>query len=461
MFLLKDVFKNEKELISKEIEVAGWIKNSRFNNNIGFIELNDGTTFKSIQIVVETKVENFLTISKLFLSSAIIVKGKVVESKGAKQNIEINASEIIIEGESNDKYPLQKKRHTFEFLRTIQHLRPRTNTFNAVFRIRSILSYAIHKFFFERGFVYAHTPIITSSDAEGAGEMFKVTTLDFNKLPKKENGEIDFTKDFFSKPTNLTVSGQLQGEAFAMAYRNIYTFGPTFRAENSNTTRHAAEFWMIEPEIAFADLNDVIKLSEEMVKYIIKFVLDNAPDEMNFFNSFVDNELIERLTKVLNSEFKVMKYTEAIEILKNSKEKFKYPVEWGMDLKTEHERYICEKVVNGPVFLIDYPKEIKAFYMRLNDDNKTVAAMDMLVPGIGELIGGSQREERLDILEKKMIEGNMNLEDYQWYLDLRRYGGTKHGGYGLGFERMIMYVTGMQNIRDVLPFPRTVGLCEF
>lgn len=461
MFLLKDVFKNEKELISKEIEVAGWIKNSRFNNNIGFIELNDGTTFKSIQIVVETKVENFLTISKLFLSSAIIVKGKVVESKGAKQSIEINASEIIIEGESNDKYPLQKKRHTFEFLRTIQHLRPRTNTFNAVFRIRSILSYAIHKFFFERGFVYAHTPIITSSDAEGAGEMFKVTTLDFNKVPKKENGEIDFTKDFFSKPTNLTVSGQLQGEAFAMAYRNIYTFGPTFRAENSNTTRHAAEFWMIEPEIAFADLNDVIKLSEEMVKYIIKFVLDNAPDEMNFFNSFVDNELIERLTKVLNSEFKVMKYTEAIEILKNSKEKFKYPVEWGMDLKTEHERYICEKVVNGPVFLIDYPKEIKAFYMRLNDDNKTVAAMDMLVPGIGELIGGSQREERLDILEKKMIEGNMNLEDYQWYLDLRRYGGTKHGGYGLGFERMIMYVTGMQNIRDVLPFPRTVGLCEF
>lgn len=460
MFLLKDIFEKEKNFIGKEIEVAGWIKNSRFNNNIGFIELNDGTTFKSVQIVVEPKIENFITVSKLFLASAIIVKGVVVESKGSKQSFEINASEIVVEGESNEKYPLQKKRHTFEFLRTIQHLRPRTNTFNAVYRVRSILSYAIHKFFYERGFVYAHTPIITSSDAEGAGEMFRVTTLDLNNIPKNENGELDFSNDFFSKPTNLTVSGQLQGEAFAMAFRNIYTFGPTFRAENSNTTRHVAEFWMMEPEIAFAELKDVIKLSEDMVKYIIKFVLDNAPDEMNFFNSFVDNGLIDRLNSVVNSEFKVMTYTEAIEILKNSKENFKYSVEWGMDLKTEHERYICEKVVNGPVFLIDYPKEIKAFYMRLNDDNKTVAAMDMLVPGIGELIGGSQREERLDILEQKMLEGNMNLQDYQWYLDLRRYGGTKHGGYGLGFERMLMYITGMQNIRDVLPFPRTVGLCE-
>ena len=442
MFLLKDIFANEKNFIDKEVEVAGWIKNSRFNNNIGFIELNDGTTFRSIQIVVESKLDNFQTISKLLLPSAIIVKGKVVKSLGGKQNFEINASEIVVEGESTDKYPLQKKRHTFEFLRTIQHLRPRANTFNAVFRVRSILSYALHKFFFERGFVYAHTPIITASDAEGAGEMFRVTNLDIDNLPRTNNGEVDFTQDFFSKPTNLTVSGQLEGEAFAMAYRNIYTFGPTFRAENSNTTRHAAEFWMIEPEIAFADLKDVIKLSEDMVKYIIKFVLENAPDE-------------------INSEFKVMTYTEAIEILKSSKENFKYPVEWGVDLKTEHERYICEKIVKGPVFLTDYPKEIKAFYMRLNDDNKTVAATDMLVPGIGELIGGSQREERLEILEQKMKDSNMNIDDYSWYLDLRRFGGTKHGGYGLGFERMLMYLTGMQNIRDVLPFPRTVGLCEF
>lgn len=461
MFLLKDIFANEKNFIDKEVEVAGWIKNSRFNNNIGFIELNDGTTFRSIQIVVESKLDNFQTISKLLLPSAIIVKGKVVKSLGGKQNFEINASEIVVEGESTDKYPLQKKRHTFEFLRTIQHLRPRANTFNAVFRVRSILSYALHKFFFERGFVYVHTPIITASDAEGAGEMFRVTNLDIDNLPRTNNGEVDFTQDFFSKPTNLTVSGQLEGEAFAMAYRNIYTFGPTFRAENSNTTRHAAEFWMIEPEIAFADLKDVIKLSEDMVKYIIKFVLENAPDEMKFFNDFIDNGLLERLNSVVNSEFKVMTYTEAIEILKSSKENFKYPVEWGVDLKTEHERYICEKIVKGPVFLTDYPKEIKAFYMRLNDDNKTVAATDMLVPGIGELIGGSQREERLEILEQKMKDSNMNIDDYSWYLDLRRFGGTKHGGYGLGFERMLMYLTGMQNIRDVLPFPRTVGLCEF
>ena len=461
MFLLKDIFEKEKDFIGKKIEVAGWIKNSRFNNNIGFIELNDGITFKNVQVVVETKVDNFLLVSKLFLSSAIIVKGTIVESKGKKQNFEINADEIILEGESSEKYPLQKKRHTFEFLRTIQHLRPRTNTFNAVYRVRSVLSYAIHKFFYERGFVYAHTPIITSSDAEGAGEMFRVTTIDLNNVAKDKNGEVDFTKDFFSKSTNLTVSGQLQAEAFSMAFRNVYTFGPTFRAENSNTTRHAAEFWMIEPEIAFAELKDVIKLSEDMVKYIIKFVLENAPDEMNFFNNFIDTCLLERLNSVVNSEFKIMTYTEAIDILKNSKENFKYPVEWGMDLKTEHERYICEKIVKGPVFLTDYPKEIKAFYMRLNDDNKTVAATDMLVPGIGELIGGSQREERIDVLEQKMIQSNMKLEDYQWYLDLRRYGGTKHGGYGLGFERMLMYLTGMQNIRDVLPFPRTVGLCEF
>lgn len=461
MYLLKDVFKSENDFIGKEIEIGGWIKNSRFNNNIGFIEINDGTTFKNVQVVVESDLNNFSEVSKLFLSTAIIVKGLVVESQGSKQNFEIKANEIVVEGESSEKYPLQKKRHTFEFLRTIQHLRPRTNTFNAVYRVRSVLSYAIHKFFFEKGFVYAHTPIITSSDAEGAGEMFKVTTLDLNNIPKTESGEIDFSNDFFSKSTNLTVSGQLQGEAFAHAYRNIYTFGPTFRAENSNTTRHASEFWMMEPEIAFAELKDVINLSEEMVKYIISFVLENAPDEMKFFNDFIDNGLIERLTSVVNSEFKVMTYTEAIDILKNSKEKFKYPVNWGVDLKTEHERYICEKIVKGPVFLIDYPKDIKAFYMRLNDDGKTVAAMDMLVPGIGELIGGSQREERLDVLVEKMKESGMNPDDYAWYLDLRRYGGTKHGGYGLGFERMLMYITGMQNIRDVLPFPRTVGLCEF
>lgn len=461
MYLLKDVFKSENDFIGKKIEIGGWIKNSRFNNNIGFIEINDGTTFKNVQVVVESSISNFTDISKLFLSTAIIVKGKVVESQGSKQNFEINATEIIVEGKSSEKYPLQKKRHTFEFLRTIQHLRPRTNTFNAVYRVRSVLSYAIHKFFFEKGFVYAHTPIITSSDSEGAGEMFKVTTLDLNNIPKTESGEIDFSNDFFSKSTNLTVSGQLQGEAFAHTYRNIYTFGPTFRAENSNTTRHASEFWMMEPEIAFAELKDVINLSEEMVKYIINFVLENAPDEMKFFNDFIDNGLLERLNSVVNSEFKVMTYTEAIDILKDSKEKFKYPVNWGVDLKTEHERYICEKIVKGPVFLINYPKEIKAFYMRLNDDGKTVAAMDMLVPGIGELIGGSQREERLDILIEKMKESGMNPDDYSWYLDLRRYGGTKHGGYGLGFERMLMYITGMQNIRDVLPFPRTVGLCEF
>ena len=395
------------------------------------------------------------------LPSAIIIKGKVVVSKGSKQNIEVIANEIIIEGESNDKYPLQKKRHTFEFLRTLQHLRPRTNTFNAVFRVRSVLSYAIHKFFYEKGFVYAHTPIITSSDAEGAGEMFRVTTLDLKNLPKEDNGEIDFTSDFFSKPTNLTVSGQLQAEAFALAYRNTYTFGPTFRAENSNTTRHAAEFWMVEPEIAFADIKDVINLSEEMIKYIIKFVLENAKDEINFFNTFIDEGLIDRLTHVIESDFKVMTYTDAVNILKSSTENFKFPVDWGMDLKTEHERYICEKIVNGPVFIINYPKEIKAFYMRLNDDNKTVAAMDMLVPGIGELIGGSQREERIEILKTKIQDSGMNIDDYSWYLDLRKFGGTRHGGFGLGFERMLMYLTGMQNIRDVLPFPRTVGFCEF
>ncbi|MDU1088118.1 MAG: asparagine--tRNA ligase [Finegoldia magna] len=379
----------------------------------------------------------------------------------SKQPFEIQASKIIVEGEYTDDYPLQKKRHTFEFLRTILHLRPRTNTFNAVFRVRSRLAFAIHKFFNERGFVYVHTPIITGSDAEGAGEMFRVTTLDLDNIPKDDDGNVDFSQDFFSKSTNLTVSGQLQAEAYALAFRNVYTFGPTFRSEHSNTPRHAAEFWMMEPEICFADLDDVCNLAEDMVRYIIKDVMENCEEEIKFFNSFVDKNLIERLTKVANKSFKKLTYTEAIEILQKSGEKFEYPVEWGMDLQTEHEKYLSEKVVDGPVFVTDYPKEIKAFYMRLNDDNKTVAATDLLVPGIGELIGGSQREERYELLDKKMEELGFNKEEYKWYLDLRKYGGVKHGGFGLGFERMVMYMTGMSNIRDVIPFPRTVGHCEY
>ena len=379
----------------------------------------------------------------------------------SKQPFEIQAEKIIVEGESTDDYPLQKKRHTFEFLRTILHLRPRTNTFNAVFRVRSRLAFAIHKFFNERGFVYVHTPIITGSDAEGAGEMFRVTTLDLDNIPKDDDGNIDFSQDFFSKSTNLTVSGQLQAEAYALAFRNVYTFGPTFRSEHSNTPRHAAEFWMMEPEICFADLDDVCNLAEDMVRYIIKDVMENCEEEIKFFNSFVDKNLIERLTKVANKSFKKLTYTEAVEILQKSGEKFEYPVEWGMDLQTEHEKYLSEKVVDGPVFVTDYPKEIKAFYMRLNDDNKTVAATDLLVPGIGELIGGSQREERYELLDKKMEELGFNKEEYKWYLDLRKYGGVKHGGFGLGFERMVMYMTGMSNIRDVIPFPRTVGHCEY
>lgn len=379
----------------------------------------------------------------------------------SKQPFEIQAEKIIVEGESTDDYPLQKKRHTFEFLRTILHLRPRTNTFNAVFRVRSRLAFAIHKFFNERGFVYVHTPIITGSDAEGAGEMFRVTTLDLDNIPKDDDGNVDFSQDFFSKSTNLTVSGQLQAEAYALAFRNVYTFGPTFRSEHSNTPRHAAEFWMMEPEICFADLDDVCNLAEDMVRYIIKDVMENCEEEIKFFNSFVDKNLIERLTKVANKSFKKLTYTEAVEILQKSGEKFEYPVEWGMDLQTEHEKYLSEKVVDGPVFVTDYPKEIKAFYMRLNDDNKTVAATDLLVPGIGELIGGSQREERYELLDKKMDELGFNKEEYKWYLDLRKYGGVKHGGFGLGFERMVMYMTGMSNIRDVIPFPRTVGHCEY
>ncbi len=461
MILIKDLIKDYEKYSDKEVEVGGWIKNSRFSKNVGFIELNDGTFFNPVQIVVGKDNEDFGKSEKLKLSSAIIVVGKLVLTPNSKQPFEIQASKVIVEGESTDDYPLQKKRHTFEFLRTILHLRPRTNTFNAAFRVRSRLAFAIHKFFNERGFVYVHTPIITGSDAEGAGEMFRVTTLDLDNLPKDDDGNVDFTQDFFSKSTNLTVSGQLQAEAYALAFRNVYTFGPTFRSEHSNTPRHAAEFWMMEPEICFADLDDVCSLAEDMVRYIIKDVMENCEEEIKFFNSFVDKNLIERLTKVANKSFKKLTYTEAIDILQKSGEKFEYPVEWGMDLQTEHEKYLSEKVVDGPVFVTDYPKEIKAFYMRLNDDKKTVAATDLLVPGIGELIGGSQREERFELLDQKMDELGFNKEEYKWYLDLRKYGGVKHGGFGLGFERMVMYMTGMSNIRDVIPFPRTVGHCEY
>ena len=461
MILIKDLIKDYEKYSDKEVEVGGWIKNSRFSKNVGFIELNDGTFFNPVQIVVGKDNEDFEKSEKLKLSSAIIVVGKLVLTPNSKQPFEIQASKVIVEGESTDDYPLQKKRHTFEFLRTILHLRPRTNTFNAVFRVRSRLAFAIHKFFNERGFVYVHTPIITGSDAEGAGEMFRVTTLDLDNIPKDDDGNIDFSQDFFSKSTNLTVSGQLQAEAYALAFRNVYTFGPTFRSEHSNTPRHAAEFWMMEPEICFADLDDVCSLAEDMVRYIIKDVMENCEEEIKFFNSFVDKNLIERLTKVANKSFKKLTYTEAIDILQKSGEKFEYPVEWGMDLQTEHEKYLSEKVVDGPVFVTDYPKEIKAFYMRLNDDKKTVAATDLLVPGIGELIGGSQREERFELLDQKMDELGFNKEEYKWYLDLRKYGGVKHGGFGLGFERMVMYMTGMSNIRDVIPFPRTVGHCEY
>ncbi|MDU5368252.1 MAG: asparagine--tRNA ligase [Finegoldia magna] len=461
MILIRDLIKDYEKYSNKEVEVGGWIKNSRFSKNVGFIELNDGTFFNPVQIVVGKDNEDFEKCEKLKLSSAIIVVGKLVLTPNSKQPFEIQAEKIIVEGESTDDYPLQKKRHTFEFLRTILHLRPRTNTFNAVFRVRSRLAFAIHKFFNERGFVYVHTPIITGSDAEGAGEMFRVTTLDLDNIPKDDDGNVDFSQDFFSKSTNLTVSGQLQAEAYALAFRNVYTFGPTFRSEHSNTPRHAAEFWMMEPEICFADLDDVCNLAEDMVRYIIKDVMENCEEEIKFFNSFVDKNLIERLTKVANKSFKKLTYTEAVEILQKSGEKFEYPVEWGMDLQTEHEKYLSEKVVDGPVFVTDYPKEIKAFYMRLNDDNKTVAATDLLVPGIGELIGGSQREERYELLDKKMNELGFNKEEYKWYLDLRKYGGVKHGGFGLGFERMVMYMTGMSNIRDVIPFPRTVGHCEY
>jgi asparaginyl-tRNA synthetase len=458
---VRQLYRSTGEYLNKNIKVSGWVKTERTSKNFGFIELNDGSFFKNLQVVFEESLENFNDIAKLSVGSAISVEGLLSESPGAKQPFELKAGKIVIEGSSTPDYPLQKKSHSFEFLRSIAHLRPRTNTFSAVFRVRSLVAYAIHKFFQDQGFVYVHAPIITGSDAEGAGEMFRVTTLDLEDLPKTDKGKIDYSKDFFGKSANLTVSGQLNVETFCMAFRNVYTFGPTFRAENSNTPRHAAEFWMIEPEIAFAELSDNMELAENMVKYIINYVMENAPEEMEFFNKFIDNTLLERLDNIVNSEFGVITYTEAVDILKKSGVKFEYPVEWGIDLQTEHERYITEQVFKKPVFVINYPKEIKAFYMRINEDGKTVAAMDLLVPGVGEIIGGSQREERLEVLEKKMDEMGLNKKDYWWYLDLRKYGGVKHAGYGLGFERIIMYITGMSNIRDVVPFPRTVKSAEF
>jgi len=460
LITVRELYRNREDYLDKTITVGGWVRSVRDAKAFGFIVLNDGTFFETLQIVYHDGLNNFAEISKLNVGSAIIVTGKLVATPQAKQPFEIQADEVLVEGTSTPDYPMQKKRHTMEFLRTMTHLRPRTNTFQAVFRVRSLAAYAIHKFFQERDFVYVHTPLITGSDCEGAGEMFQVTTMDLNNVPMTEDGKVDFTQDFFGKPTNLTVSGQLNGETYAMAFRNIYTFGPTFRAENSNTTRHAAEFWMIEPEIAFADLKDDMLLAESMIKYIIRYVLENAPEEMNFFNNFVDKGLLERLNHVLNSDFGHVTYTEAIEILKEHNDEFDYKVSWGCDLQTEHERYLTEQVFKKPVFVTDYPKEIKAFYMKLNEDGKTVAAMDCLVPGIGEIIGGSQREDDYEKLVQRMEELGLKKEDYDFYLDLRKYGSARHAGFGLGFERCVMYLTGMGNIRDVIPFPRTVNNCE-
>ena len=458
---VRNLYRNEKEFLGKEIEVSGWVRKLRDQKNFGFIELNDGSFFKGMQVVYDTSLANFEEISHLSISSSIIVKGIFKESEGKGQATEIKATDVKIIQKASLDYPLQNKRQSFEYLREIAHLRPRTNTFAAVFRVRSVLAYAIHKFFQEQGFVYTHTPIITGSDAEGAGEMFRVTTLDVNNLPKKEDGTVDNSKDFFGKSTNLTVSGQLNGETYCSAFRNIYTFGPTFRAENSNTSRHAAEFWMIEPEIAFADLNANMDLGETMIKYIIKYVMDECPEEMAFFNQFIEKGLIDKLNNVLHNEFARVTYTEAIDILLASGQKFSYPVKWGIDLQSEHERFLAEKHFGKPVFLTDYPKDIKAFYMKLNEDGKTVRAMDLLAPGIGEIIGGSQREDNLEALEKRMDEVGLKKEDYSFYLDLRRFGSFPHSGYGLGFERMMMYITGMTNIRDVIPFPRTPGNAAF
>ena len=460
LITMRELFKNTEKYADQQIEIGGWVRNRRGSKQFGFIMLSDGTYFSPIQVVYNDSLENFQEISKINIGAALIVKGKLILTPGAKQPFEVQAESVFVEGPSTGDFPLQPKRHTMEFLRTITHLRPRTNTFQAVFRVRSLAAMAIHQFFQERDFVYVHTPLITGSDCEGAGEMFQVTTLDLNNVPKKEDGTIDFSQDFYGKPTNLTVSGQLNGETFAMAFRNIYTFGPTFRAENSNTTRHAAEFWMIEPEMAFADLDDLLRVEEDMLKYIISYVLEHAPEEMAFFNQFVDKGLLERLNNILNNDFGRITYTDAVALLEKHNDKFEYPVSWGCDLQTEHERYLTEVIFKKPVFVTDYPKEIKAFYMKLNPDGKTVAAMDCLVPGIGEIIGGSQREDNYEILENRIRELGMNPEDYGFYMDLRKYGSARHAGFGLGFERMVMYMTGIGNIRDAIPFPRTVGNCE-
>ena len=457
---VKEIYKEREKYLDQEVTVGGWVRSVRDSKTFGFIVLHDGTFFETLQVVYHDTMENFADISKLNVGAAIIVKGTLVATPQAKQPFEIQAAEVTVEGASAPDYPLQKKRHSLEYLRTMTHLRPRTNTFQAVFRVRSLCAYAIHRFFQEQGFVYVHTPLITGSDCEGAGEMFQVTPLDMNNVPTDDKGAIDYSQDFFGKETNLTVSGQLNCETFAQAFRNVYTFGPTFRAENSNTTRHAAEFWMIEPECAFADLNDNMDLAEAMLKYVIRYVLENAPEEMNFFNSFVDKGLLDRLNHVINSEFGHVTYTEAVELLEKNNDKFDYKVFWGCDLQTEHERYLTEEIFKKPVFVTDYPKEIKAFYMKMNEDNKTVAAMDCLVPGIGEIIGGSQREDDFEKLEKRMDELGLKKEDYDFYLDLRKYGSTRHSGFGLGFERCVMYLTGMGNIRDVIPFPRTVKNCD-
>lgn len=457
---IREIFRNKDKFADKEVTIGGWVRSNRNSKNFGFIVVNDGTFFEPIQVVYGNGLDNYDEVGKINVGAAIIVRGTLVLTPDAKQPFEIQAAEVTVEGASTPDYPLQKKRHTFEYLRTISHLRPRTNTFEAVFRVRSLCAYAIHKFFQERDFVYVHTPLITGSDCEGAGEMFQVTTLDLNNLPMTEDGKVDFSKDFFNKPTNLTVSGQLNGETYAMAFKNIYTFGPTFRAENSNTTRHAAEFWMIEPEIAFADLEDDMMLAESMLKYVINYVLENAPEEMAFFNNFVDKGLLDRLRNVVENDFARVTYTEAIDILSKHNHKFDYKVSWGCDLQTEHERYLTEQIYKRPVFVTDYPKEIKAFYMKLNDDGKTVAAVDCLVPGIGEIIGGSQREDDYDKLLARINELGLSEDDYKFYLDLRKYGSARHAGFGLGFERCVMYLTGMGNIRDVIPFPRTVNNCE-
>ena len=459
--VIKELYRNSENYYGKEVQVSGWVRTVRDSKTFGFIEINDGSFFKNLQIVFDNLLENFEDICKLTLSSSIEVVGDLVKTENAKQPFEIKAKKIAIIASSDPEYPLQKKRHSMEYLRTIAHLRPRTNTFNAVFRVRSVASYAIHKFFQENNFVYVQTPIITGSDAEGAGEMFNLNTFDLQNVDKTEDGKVDFSKDFFGKPAHLTVSGQLNVETYAFAFRNVYTFGPTFRAENSNTVKHAAEFWMIEPEICFADLKDDMDLAESMLKYVINYVLKNCPEEMEFFNNFIDKTLLERLDNVVNSEFGRITYTDAIKELEKHNDEFEYKVSWGVDLQTEHERYLSEKIFKKPVFVTDYPAEIKAFYMKLNPDGKTVAASDLLAPGIGEIIGGSQREDSLEILQNKIKELNMDEQDYWWYLDLRKYGSVPHSGFGLGFERLMMYMTGMQNIRDVIPFPRTPKNCEF